>query len=108
MGKKGAKLTAVSTEIAAELVRQLRDLGDVSSKKMFGGSGIFESGKMFAFVDSEGEVFLKADDSNRQQFEEAGAAKHGRMPYFEVPQAILEDDADLKKWARTSMAVGKK
>jgi DNA transformation protein len=107
MGQKDAKLTNASTEAAEDLQDKLRPLGDVTIRKMFGGYGVFESGKMFALVDSGGAVFLKADDTNRSRFEEAGCQKHGRMPYFQVPENVLADEADLQEWARTSLQVAR-
>ncbi|MCK5429463.1 MAG: TfoX/Sxy family protein, partial [Anaerolineales bacterium] len=52
MGKQGDKLTNSSTQAAEDLQRRLSALGEITTKKMFGGYGIFESGKMFALVDS--------------------------------------------------------
>ena len=37
MGRKGAKLTPEATAMADMLVEKLAALGDVSSRKMFGG-----------------------------------------------------------------------
>ncbi len=57
MGKKGDKLTQAATGlIATRLVDDLASLGDVTTKKMFGGHGIFESGVMFILIDSEGGI----------------------------------------------------
>jgi len=50
MGTKDSKLTSGATDSAEGFVGRLQPLGDVTSKKMFGGYGIFESGKMFALV----------------------------------------------------------
>ena len=105
MGTKGAKLTQDASDACEHLIDELSSLGELSSKKMFGGYGVFESGVMFALVNSQGEVFFKADDSNRGQFQEIGAKKHGRMPYFQVPSTILADTPTLQAWARSSMAV---
>jgi DNA transformation protein len=107
MGEKGAKLTDVSTQAAEDLQSRLSTLGDVTTKKMFGGHGIFESGKMFALVDSGGTVFFKADETNRERFEKAGSQKHARMPYFKVPDQILSNDTDLLEWAQTSIVVAR-
>jgi DNA transformation protein len=75
-------------------------LGDISSKKMFGGYGVFEEGKMFALVNSAGGVFLKAAaEADREKFIAAGCAQHGRMPYFQLPDAVLADDDQLLAWA---------
>ncbi|KAA3647163.1 MAG: competence protein TfoX [Chloroflexi bacterium] len=105
MGKKGAKLTPQADDMAVEIVNSLSSVGDVSSRKMFGGYGIFESGSMFALIDSAGQVFFKADDSNLAQFEAAGSEKHVRMPYYAVPANVLEDVDAVREWATTSIEI---
>ena len=82
MGQKGAKLTPEATAVAETLVERLATLGDISSRKMFGGYGIFESGSMFALVTSDGIAHLKVDDSNLARFDNAGSERFGRMPYY--------------------------
>ena len=103
MGKKGAKLTTKSTSAAENIVASLKTLGDISSKKMFGGYGIFEDNTMFALVNSEGSVFFKADDASKVKYEQMGSHKHGKMPYFNIPDRILNDDTELLKWAEESI-----
>ena len=107
MGQKGAKLTPEATAIAERLVEKLSTLGDVSSRKMFGGYGIFESGSMFALITSDGIVHLKVDDSNRAKFEKAGSEKFGRMPYYEIPANVLKNTRSLRSWASASLALAK-
>jgi len=108
MGNKENKMTNASTEAAEGLQERLIVLGDVKTKKMFGGYGVFESGTMFALVDSQGGIFFKADDTNRDRFEKAGSKKHSKMPYFQVPNNVLENDRDLQEWAQTSVLISKK
>lgn len=74
---------------------------------MFGGHGIFEEDKMFALIDSKGRLFFKTDDTNRLKFEEAGSEKHSKMPYFSVPEDVLEDDDVLKEWTLLSIKISK-
>ncbi len=105
MGKKGAKLTIAATAAAERLETILANLGEISSRKMFGGYGLYESGAMFALVSSEGEIFLKADDTNRDEFETAGSGKFGRMPYYGLPSELLNDSHALRDWAATSMKI---
>lgn len=105
MGEKGSKLTQKAMDVCEQVVRNLAPMGEVTQRKMFGGYGIFESAAMFALVDPQGEVYLKADDSNRARFEEAGANLHGRMPYFQVPTEVLGDTDLLCDWARGSISV---
>ena len=108
MGKKGDKMTEAATPAAEGLKDALGHLGDIRLRKMFGGYGVFEESLMFALVDKTGGIFFKADDSNLQTFLEAGAEKHGRMPYYRVPADVLADEAKLEKWARSSLLVAKK
>lgn len=105
MGQKGAKLTEEATRNSEELVKKLSGLGDISSRKMFGGYGIFENGAMFALISSEGVVHFKTDDSNRIRYEKAGTDRHGKMPYYAVPDPVLQNDAELQTWAQESIAV---
>ena len=107
MGKKGAKLTTQATDAADTLVKELAMLGDVSSRKMFGGYGIFESGVMFALVNSEGIPHLRVNDSNLAKFEKAGAEKHGRMPYYAIPPTILQNARSLRSWAVEALTVAR-
>ncbi len=107
MGQKGAKLTPEATEAAELLVRRLSTLGEVTSRKMFGGYGIFESGSMFALITSTGVAHLKVDDTNLERFEQAGSEKFGRMPYFEIPESVLGNTRSLRKWASESIAIAK-
>ena len=108
MGIKGAKLTEEATLLAKQLVEDLSDAGDITSKKMFGGHGIFESGTMFGLVNSKAEAYFKADDSNRSRFEEVNSHQHGKMPYFNVPEHILKDKDKLLIWAKDSIELSKK
>lgn len=104
MGQKGSKLTRQATEVAESLATSLASLGEVTSRKMFGGYGIFASGMMFALVNSEGIAHLKVDDSNRAVFEKAGAQKYGRMPYYAIPESVLTEPSRLRDWASSSIA----
>ncbi|NNL13130.1 MAG: TfoX/Sxy family protein [Acidimicrobiia bacterium] len=107
MGEKGARLTGDTTETAAQLVDALASLGDVTSKKMFGGYGIFGDGVMFALIDSAGIPHLRTDESTTPQFEDAGSVKHSRMPYWSIPEAVLSDDEQLTEWATEAFEVAK-
>jgi len=105
MGEKDAKASQDAATVCEQVVREFAPLGEVSSRKMFGGYGIFESSVMFALVNSQGELYLKADDSNRPRFEQVGAKQHGKMPYFQPPPEVLADDDSLRDWAMVSMEV---
>lgn len=108
MGTKGDKHAPGASESVEAFVDRLRPLGDIHSKKMFGGYGVFEAGKMFALVNSQGAIFLKAaGDADREKFVQAGSQQHGRMPYFEIPEAVLSDDDQLAEWAAEAIRLSK-
>ena len=105
MGKKGARLTNQAQEASASIVQALSDLGTVSSRKMFGGYGIFKDKTMFALVTSDGIVFFKADKSTIPLYEEEGSNKHGRMPYYELPDMISQNQSKLLEWANVAISI---
>ena len=105
MGKTESKLSPEATANCEQLVQELAPVGDVTSKKMFGGYGVFESGVMFALITSDGVVHLKAGDANRERFEAVGAEKHGRMPYFQVPAEVWDDPDALSEWAKEAIDI---
>lgn len=104
MGEKGSKLTQDSVLMAELLRDKLESIGAITTKKMFGGHGVFHEGKMFAMVDSKGQGFLKVSERNKADFEQAGAKRHGKMPYYAIPENILKDSGKLLEWAEKSIA----
>lgn len=108
MGTRGAKLTQEAESTAERLVDAFGDLGEVSRRKMFGGVGIFEDGTMFGIVDSAGGAFLRADDRSVSMFTSAGSERHGRMPYYSIPEAVLGDRDTLLEWAREAIAASRR
>jgi DNA transformation protein len=103
MGEKGNKTGQESVLTAELLLEKLSQIGGVTSKKMFGGHGIFHDGKMFAIVDPMGQSYLKANESNHADFEAFGSHKHSRMPYLSIPEKIFNDPEALVKWAKKSI-----
>ncbi len=99
MGKKGAKSNQQAADFTSEVVESLQSVGDVISRSMFGGFGIFESGDMFAIVDSNARLYFKADESTKLRYEAVGSEQHKPMPYFEVPAEIAENESSLIEWA---------
>jgi DNA transformation protein len=107
-GCVGARLTGEATEAAAHAADRLGELGDVTTRKMFGGYGIFIDAKMFALIDSTGAIHFKCDETNDERYVAVGAEKHGRMPYREVPEDVWADDDVLVEWARLSADIARR
>lgn len=80
-----------------------QDVPALSTRKMFGGLGIYSAGAIFAVLRSDGQILLKARGDLIDRFEALGAEQwthtrkngvSGTMPYWTLPDAAL-DDPDL-------------
>ena len=101
-----------SLEFKEYLFDQFAAFGPVQIRGMFGGSGIYADGVMFALV-ADNVLYLKVDDGNRDDFEAADMKpftyRHKNnsgpvaMPYWEVPAAVLEDSDDLAQWSTRAL-----
>lgn len=88
-------------------------LGNVSSRKMFGGYGIFHEGVMFGLV-ADDVLYLKADEQSAHLFEQKGliqfgytkGAKEVKMSYFQAPEEVFEDADVAGIWARRAYDCG--
>ena len=105
---------AVSEEYRSYVLDQLGEFGPVESRRMFGGVGIYCDRVMFALI-ADDVLYLKVDDSNRDEFEQAGmgpfrpfADKPTVMSYYEVPVDVLEDRDRLAQWSRRALAVAER
>lgn len=92
---------------------QLADLGNVTSKKMFGGVGLYCDGYFFGII-ARDEVYLKVNDETRGVFEAAGshafrpyADRPSSMQYYKVPLDVLESAPELVTWARRAVGVAR-
>lgn len=103
MGIKGDKNTEAANLTALEMEEKLASIGKISTKRMFGGHGLFHDGKMFGMIDSKGQQYLKADDSLKDEFEAKGAKKHKRMPYYSIPANVVDDLDELLSWAKSAI-----
>ena len=103
MKEKGNLSDDEKRKFAESFLEKLRGLEDVSSKKMFGGYGLFHKGKMFGMITAKGGAYLKADDSNKEDYLALNSSKHSRMPYYEIPDEIFNNDKLLISWVQKSM-----
>ena len=108
MGEKGTRQSAAGSQACAQLLADLAPLGEVSTRKMFGGFGVFADGVMFAIVDTFGDCFLRADRTTEDEFSAAGSGRHGRMPYWQIPAPVRRDRAALLAWARNALDVARR
>lgn len=103
---------AVTTDFCEYVIGQLAQAGRVTSRRMFGGLGLYLDGLFFALVDDD-VLYFKTGDSTRQRYERAGTRPFCPYPdqpdksmgYWEVPADVLEDPEELAAWAREAMQV---
>ena len=79
-------------------------LGDFRPKRTFGGWGLFLEGNMFAFKNRAEELFLKADDENKETFIAQGSGTHSKMPYYVAPAGLPESRKAIQYWAEGAVA----
>lgn len=111
----------VSNGFKSFVLDQLVELGDISPRAMFGGVGLYRAGVFFGIMAAD-VLYLKVDESNRQDYERAGSKPFqpyaeplaaedvgsGTMQYWAVPLDVLESAPELIEWARKAVAVAKK
>jgi DNA transformation protein and related proteins len=92
---------------------QLSDLEPVTSRKMFGGVGLY-CGDVFFGIIARDELYLKVDDSTRDRYERAGmppfkpyANRPTTMKYYAVPVGVLESSVELTRWAQDAVAAAR-
>jgi len=107
VGTRGDRSSNVGQQAAEALLDDLQGVAAIELKRMFGGNGVFSEGVMFGLVDSAGHCFLKADESTAADYGAAGGMRHGRMPYWGIPEAVRSDQDRLTGWATTALAVAK-
>ncbi len=105
---------AADDGFTAFLLDMLRPLGPVSARRMFGGTGIWHGGQMFALVASDA-LYLKVGDANRAAFEARGQApfsyptrtgdRHTIGSYWSCPPELLDEPDEFRAWARRSVSV---
>src|SRR5438045_6019759 len=102
---------AVSSEYLDYVHDQLSGLGGVSSRRMFGGAGLYCDEFFFALIDDD-TLYLRVGDANRADFTTRGMGQFRPYPdspqlsmsYYQTPADVLEDAAALVAWARRSVA----
>jgi DNA transformation protein len=107
----------VASPSFAEFLReQLGSLGRLSLRRMFGKTGVFCDGLMFAMV-TDDTLYFRVDDDNREAFKEAAAfpplnyAKGGELidlSFWRAPERLFDDQDELVAWARTAMGAARR
>lgn len=105
---------AVSGEQIDMALDLFSELGQLSTRKMFGGVVFYCEGQIFAAMMSDGRLQLKgagdmvdvfeAEGWQRWTYSREGSDKVTAMPYWEMSDALLDDPEEACAWARRALA----
>lgn len=105
---------AVSVSYRDYIVERLAPLVPLRVRPMFGELGLYAGEVFFALI-ADDTLYFKVDASTRPAYEAAGMmpfAPYGAaakaMPYFQVPEDVLDDPAALREWADQAIAVAER
>lgn len=99
------------SEFTDYLPEVFAEFGAVTTRKMFGGYGVYHRGFMFALV-ADDTLYLKVDAHSRDEFTArdlppfvyTGGKKPIAMSYHLAPEEIYDDAAAAAKWAQLAYA----
>ncbi len=92
---------SVSDGDIAFAVDLFSDLGHLTTRKMFGGMCLYHDGTVFALMSSDGRLYLKTKTPDAL-FGQTTDQFHN-MPYFAVPEDLLDDPASACEAARAAL-----
>jgi len=101
-----------SKGFVAYIVDLLSGYGNITSRTMFGGYGIYSGKLIFALIIDD-ELYFKADRELAEEYEKSGSYpftyqkndKTVALSYWYVPAEVIEDDDLLKDWFDKSLLV---
>jgi len=101
-----------SAEFASFLCDELAPLGFITTRRMFGKTGVFCEGVMFGMV-TENVLYFRVDSENRATFKEAEVfpslnyVKNGStidLSFWRVPDRLFDEHEELIVWAHAARA----
>ena len=105
---------SVSDDQIAHALELFEGVGPMTTRKMFGGLAIYAEGKVFAVLMSDGVLKLKgagpmvnvleSEGWERWTYSREGSDKVTKMPYWTLPDALLDDPEQASDWARRALA----
>ena len=105
---------AVTDEQIEMVLDLFAGLGPLATRKMFGGMVFYSDGQIFAAMMSDGRLQLKgagdmigvfeAEGWERWTYSRAGSDKVTAMPYWLMPEDLLDDPEAACDWAQRALA----
>lgn len=100
----------IDSSFVENVLEQLVGVEGISTRRMFGGVGIYRYGVMFAII-ADDCLYFKVDEVNKPDYQSAGSVpfiydKHDKkgekkvvaMSYWEVPPHVQEDKDLIFSW----------
>src|SRR5947209_573953 len=93
------------------LLDRLAPLGDVTSRPLFGGHGLYWGETIFG-ITYRGKLYLKVDERSKGDYLARGMGpfrpneRQTLKSYYEVPTEVLDDHEALLSWAREAIRAG--
>lgn len=103
---------SLSDEEIAHALELFEGVGPLTTRKMFGGLGIYHAGTIFAVVMSDGTIRLKGQGAMVDRYEALGmqkwtyqrpGQKPSSMPYWALPDSALDDPEEASALAREAL-----
>lgn len=96
-----------TNEFVLFVLEQMAGAGQVRSRRMFGGYGIYLDEHFVAIIVDD-KLYLKANEGTRQEFESRNLErlvfkmrdKQVEAMYFEAPAEVFDDPDEMDYWAR--------
>jgi DNA transformation protein len=101
---------STQADFATYCMELLASAGDVRSKRMFGGYGLYVD-ELFVAIIVADAMYLKADEQSRARFETAGGRRfeytrqgkqHG-LAFWTVPPEAMDSPSLMRPWAQLAM-----
>ena len=95
---------------------QLASLGRITTRRMFGKTGVFCDGFMLGMV-TDNTLYCRVDDDNRAAFKEAETfpplnyKKKGDtidLSFWRAPERLFDEPDELVTWARAALAAAQR
>jgi len=105
-----------SDSFAEFLCEQFAPLGRVTTRRMFGKTGVFCDGFMLGMV-KDNTLYFRVDTDNRAVFKEAESfpplnyAKRGStidLSFWRAPERLFDEPDELVAWARAALAAARR
>ncbi|MCW5936410.1 MAG: TfoX/Sxy family protein [Fimbriimonadaceae bacterium] len=104
---------AVTEKEVRRLLEPLEAIREITSRKMFGGVGVYCQGTFFAVVDDD-HLYFKSNDDTAPLYDAYDSPqwvivgeKPAPMPYREVPAEVLADPEKLGQYIDAAVALAK-